>query len=459
MGIEELKARLVELQETGKAIQAKADAEKRDLSADEQTELEAIFAEFDQVEADIARRQRLQAQDTRLNASAGRQAPAIEPQPAAPAMQNRQQPRDGLRNTQVRTPAERDRWGFRNMGDFCAAVRGAKLNPAEMDPRLQNAMTTYSQESVAADGGFAVPPEWRSEIMRLVDAEDGLLSMTDVQPVSGNNITFPSDENTAWDGTNGIQCYWDGEADTITQSKVSLKDLSIKLHRLTALVPVTEELLEDSPAMGAYVTGKAGEKFAFKVNDAIVNGSGAGAPLGIMNAPCTVSVAKETSQTAATIHANNIVKMIARMPAKAYRRAAWLVNQDCLPQIMKLGFVVTDPAGTTAGGAGALWMPPNGLQNGSPFGSIMGRPIIVTEACQTLGTVGDIILADMPGYLSAVKSGGVKTDVSIHLYFDQNATAFRFVLRMNGQPWLSAPISRKNGSNTLSSFVTLATRA
>jgi hypothetical protein len=48
----------------------------------------------------------------------------------------------------------------------------------------------------------------------------------------------------------------------------------------------------------------------------------------------------------------------------------------------------------------------------------------------------------------------LKTDYSIHLWFDQAINAFRFILRMNGQPWLSAAIARKNGSNTLSHFVT-----
>jgi len=209
--------------------------------------------------------------------------------------------------------------------------------------------------------------------------------------------------------------------------------------------------------MSGYVTSKAGEKMAFKVNDAIINGTGVGQPLGIMNAPCTVSVAKVTSQTAATFHADNAVAMMARMPAQSFGNSVWLINQDVVPQILKLGFAVTTAAGTAAG-AGALYLPPNGLANQSTYGSLLGRPIIVTEACATLGTVGDVILADLTKYLSVVK-GSMKADVSIHLWFDQNVSAFRFVMRMNGQPWLSAAIARKNGSNTLSHFITLATRA
>lgn len=327
-----------------------------------------------------------------------------------------------------------------------------------MDYRLSNAaLSTTSSEGVGADGGFAVPPEWRAEIMRLVDAEDSFLNDTDVQPVSGNNITYPTDETTGHQSTGGIQVYWDGEADTITQSKVALKTVDIKLHRLTALVPMTEELLQDTAAMGAYVTSKAGEKFAFKINDAIINGTGVGAPLGIMNAPCKVTVTKESSQTAATIHGRNVLKMMARMPARSYGRAVWLVNQDCLPQIAGLAMDVTKADGTAAG-AGILYMTPQGLANQSAFGSILGRPIVVTEACQTVGTEGDLILADLSKYLSVVR-GSLKSDYSIHLWFDQAINAFRFILRMNGQPWLSAAIARKNGSNTLSHFVTLQTRS
>ena len=71
----------------------------------------------------------------------------------------------------------------------------------------------------------------------------------------------------AWQATGGIQTYWDGEASTVTQSKPQLKDLTLKLHRLTALVPVTEELLEDAPAMAGYVTSKAGENVKAKFQD------------------------------------------------------------------------------------------------------------------------------------------------------------------------------------------------
>lgn len=458
--IESLKARLSELSETSRAIQAKADAEKRDLNADEEKELDACLREFEDVEASITRRTRIVAQAARLSVPEQRLTqpePIAAPETARAVANAATAPRDGLQNTRLSTREERARWGFTSLGDFALSVRAAVVNPSGIDGRLTNAAaSTYGSEAVGADGGFAVPPEWRAEIMKQVDSEDGFLNMTDVQTISSNSITYPVDESPAWASSGGIRAYWDGESATIAQSKPALKDLTIKTHRLTALVPVTEELQQDAAAMSGYITGKAGEVIAFKLNDAILNGTGAGQPLGIMNAPCKVTVTKESSQTAGTVHGRNVLKMMARMPASSFKRSAWLVNQDVLPQLGGLAMDVTKADGTAAG-AGILYMQPQGLANQSAFGSILGRPIIVTEACQTVGTEGDIVLADMSKYLSVVK-GGLKTDYSIHLWFDQAINAFRFILRMNGQPWLSSAIARKNGSNTLSHFITLQTR-
>jgi HK97 family phage major capsid protein len=455
MKIEELKARLGELNEQAQAIQATADAEKRDLTKEEAEQIDGITAEFESTEADIARRERLEGISAKVTDTtpAPRKVTPAAPTNAAPNAP----PQRGAPAREPRDPRDRATNGWKSFGDFCNGVR-AVAQGFDPDPRLiNNALSTYSTEAVGADGGFAVPPEWRSQIMSLAMGEDSLMARTDQQTASGNTITFPVDETTAHQTSGGVQAYWDSEAATINQSKLALKELSIKLNRITSLVPVTDELLEDTNALGGYITKKAGEKIGFKINDAIVNGTGVGQPLGIMNAPCKVAVAAESSQTSTTIHGRNIVKMLARLPASSFGRSVWLINQDCLPQILTLGVEITKADGTVAG-AGPMYMAPNGLMAGSPYGTLMGRPIVVTEACATLGTTGDIILADMSQYLTIVKSSGLKSDTSIHLFFDQNATAFRFVLRMNGQPWLSAAIARKNGSNTLSHFVALAAR-
>ena len=55
--------------------------------------------------------------------------------------------------------------------------------------------------------------------------------------------------------------------------------------------------------------------------------------------------------------------------------------------------------------------------------------------------------------------GGMRTDVSLHLYFDADASAFRFIFRLGGQSKMSGTIDPPNSSITRSPFVTLASRA
>jgi HK97 family phage major capsid protein len=463
MKLEEMKARLAELHEQAKAVRATAQAERRDMNEQEITQLDALLSEFDALHEDIQRVQRVEDQARTLSEpgprptapaqpSAGPSSSDPDPQPA------RQRQPDGLRHTRMPTNAERGRWGWHNMGDFCKAVHAASIGRS-IDPRLNDAaLSTYGQEGVGADGGFSVPPEWRNDVMQLVSGEDALLSRTDQQSTLSNSITVPIDETTDWATSGGIQAYWTKEAAALTQSKPALQPLTVRLDKLSCLVPVTDEMLEDAPFMSNYVPAKAGKKMQFKLNDAIVNGDGAGMPLGLMTAPCKVQVSKESSQAAATLVARNILKMFSRMPAGNRNRAVWLINQDIEPELMQLNVTFKDAVGSAGIAAGAAaYLPPGGL-SGSPYATLMGRPIIPTEACATIGTTGDIILTDLGSYLSVIKGGGVKSDVSMHLWFDQDAIAFKFTLRMAGRPWLSAPIARKSGSNTLSTVVALETR-
>jgi HK97 family phage major capsid protein len=348
--------------------------------------------------------------------------------------------------------------GFAHFGQFVSAVRNAAMRPSAADERLAfgAAATTYANEGTGADGGFLVPPQYAAEIMSVIESNESLLARVRQIPVSGNSLIMPASEETAH-GTNGVQAYWDSEAATMTATKPVFQNREIKLNRLTALVPVTEESLEDAPALGTWTSMLAGEKMAFKVSDAILNGSGVGVPLGLVAATGTVSVAKESSQVAATIVAENVLKMWTRMPVASRSRAVWLVHSDCEVQLMQLNVKIKNVAGTENVGGMPVWMPPTGL-SGSPYSTLLGRPVVPVEASAALGTVGDFVLADLSQYIAIIK-GAVKADQSMHFYFDQNIRAFRFVMRVGGQPWLASAIARKNGSSTLGHFVTLATRA
>jgi HK97 family phage major capsid protein len=455
--VEALQDRLLELRDQANNIQARADAEQRDLTEDEQTEVNKIFAMFETTEADIDRRQKLGDINLRMAAPAGRRtepdANGADPQAGANPAQTRAQ-HDGQRGrgSLPATPRSQDtgKWGFRSPGEYFAAVVKGSLRNSIPDPRLiANAPTTYGQEGVGADGGFAVPPDFRTEIVKRVMGEDSLLSRCDQMLTSSNSITVPTDETTPWQTSGGIQAYWESEAGQKSQSKPQLTDKTVKANKIIALVPMTDELLQDAPGMAAYVNSKAPEKIDSRVNDAVLNGTGIGQPLGFLRSGALLTVAAEGGQTADTIVFDNVVSMYTRGTERTKRQGIWLINGDAEAQLMKMQFPGT-------GTAVPAYLPPGGLSS-TPYGTLLGRPVIPVEAASALGDVGDISFVDLSQYMAVIKSGGVKQDVSIHLFFDYDMTAFRFVLRVGGQPWWNTPVTRLNGLSR-SPFVTLAAR-
>ncbi len=448
VNLETLREELLSVNQQMGDIVNLAEAEKRELSDEELDKMDALQARFKNINRQIETIENLREQNANLVASAGRQTqpePAANNLPAAPA--NQVTP-----GVVVQPRATTGNHGFSSLGEFALAVRNSRT-PSTMDPRLiHNAPTTYGSEGTGADGGFAVPPDMRTEIKEKVFGEESLVSRTDQMECSGNQLVLPKDETTPWQSSGGLLAYWESEGSQLTQSKPSLEEVTYKTNKLTALVPVTEELLEDAAGIDSYLRRKVPVKFDSKLQKAIVQGTGAGEPLGILNSECLVSVGVDSSQTADTIIYTNVVNMFARMYAPCIPNAVWLCNQDILPQLMQMEFP------SSQNGTFPAWMPP-GMLADAPNGSLMGRPLVPVQWAPTLGDKGDLMLCDLTQYLSVVKSGGIRSDVSMHLYFDYDMVAYRFVMRMTGAPWWRAAITPATSASTLGCFVALDARA
>jgi HK97 family phage major capsid protein len=259
-------------------------------------------------------------------------------------------------------------------------------------------------------------------------------------------MTFPSDVTTPWQTSGGVQAFWEGEAGIMAQSRPAIQNVNFRLHKLTTLVPVTEELLEDAPAMGNFVSRRAAEKMDFRISEAIVFGNGVGQPLGFMNSPALIVQAAEGGQAVDTVVAANVLNMMSRMPVNLRRTAIWMIHPDVEP-LLPLMTLANMP----------IYLPTGGLST-AQFGTLLGRPVVPHQLCKSKGDLGDVMLVDLSSYMAITKAGGVRATTSIHLWFDQDITAFKFTLRMGGQPWWSEVTQSYNGSHTSSPFITLAAR-
>ncbi|MFZ7126372.1 MAG: phage major capsid protein [Desulfobacterales bacterium] len=338
--------------------------------------------------------------------------------------------------------------------DFYAEVKEASRPGAVPTGRLiANQPSTISTEGTGADGGFMVPEVLAPQIETRGQVFNNLMERCRIETTPANNITFVKDEGNPFDNTTGPRVYKVAEASQLTQSKIALKTTTFRLTKYTVLMPTTEELLEDAPGLGIYINSTVPTKIRAAVNDDILNGSGAGEPLGILNAAALVSVAKESGQSADCVLYENIVNMFARCHASNLANAVWLINQDILPQLLQLRFPTPDNTAHTP-----VWIPA-GVISQAPFGALLGRPVVPTEACQTLGDAGDIVLADLSQYILVQKASGIRGVVSPHVWFDWDVLAFKFTYRMIGQPLWGSSVTPLHSSNALSCFVGLDERA
>jgi HK97 family phage major capsid protein len=424
--LRDLQAKKAGLVASARALTDLAETETRDLSAEESSQFDALREQITSINTAIDRESNLIAEEASLGFSAG--STIID------MGDNREKD---------------EKRGFKSFGEFAHAVQVASSGRNVMDERLSMmaaAPTTFGNESTGADGGFLVPPEFSKQIFTLSLTEDSLLPLTDNIEISGNSMVFPKDETTPW-GTDGVRAYWQAEATAATATKPKLGTSILRLQKLMALVPLSDELLADTSALDSYLPGKVADSIRWKVNEALLFGSGQGQPLGCFSSGASIMQIKDGSQAASTVSLANITNMVARLIPGCYPRSVWLITPDALPSLF----------GLTLGNY-PIYLPVNQGAQGSPYGTLMGRPIMVSQHAPAFSAQGDISLIDPTYIRSITKAGGIQTATSIHLYFDADATAFRATFRVDAQPKIAAPVSQAKGSKTLSAFIQLEAR-
>ncbi len=319
--------------------------------------------------------------------------------------------------------------------------------------------TLYSGEATVeyddSQGGYLIPQEFSNRLHNIALEAAQVRPRATFVPMGTNRIGIPAvvDEDHSSSLFGGITIYRPGEAEQKSESKPTFRQVVLTLHKLAALTNVSDEMIEDSPqSIETIITRLFGQAMVFQEESDYFNGTGVGMALGILAAPCLITQAAVPAQAANTVVAQNIIDMWARLHPSLHNGASWHCDNSVLPQLYAMGIAV--------GTGGSVVFTPQGGLSTSPYAMLMGRPLIATEHCQALGTLGDIYLCAWSEYAIGGKAGSSAPKVasSIHLHFDYDLVAFRFVLRYDGQPMWRVPLTPENGGNTLGPFVALATR-
>ena len=196
---EQLAQILAQLSGDMDALTASAAADNRSLTDEEQGKFDKASADFAKAEQEIANINRAEEAKARLALPAPR---LTQPMDGATTMAAPSRP--GTATITGGTPAARGyaHHGFdKGFGEFLMKVREVATH-GRVDPRLMvNAITTWSGESIGADGGYALPPQFLQGIMSLVLAPDSFVRALNPLPTQSDLITIPTDEDAPWAAT------------------------------------------------------------------------------------------------------------------------------------------------------------------------------------------------------------------------------------------------------------------
>lgn len=344
---------------------------------------------------------------------------------------------------------------FKNFGEQLKAIKSAAKNPMNADERLHalNAASGAS-EGIDEDGGFAVQTDFAGTILESAVQDSEVVQACDSYEVSApaNRVEWTEIDETsiATSVYGGVMAYWGAEAGTVASSKPKFASREIKLEKLMGIGYSTDELIQDTGFMAQLYSRSFAAAISRELESAIISGDGVGKPIGLLGASGTVTVAKETSQTADTVNWQNIQKMWKRSKPSKRNSYVWLAHPDLEEQFENFQLPIGD-AGIP------MSLLPGGVNMQGPS-KIKGRPIIFTDCCEALGDKGDIYLANLNEYL-LIRKGGVQEAQSMHVRFINGENTFRFTLRVNGMPKKNSALTIKNSASTRGDIITLAARA
>lgn len=330
--------------------------------------------------------------------------------------------------------------------DFAERYAKAEANRTGMS------MKAALAESSGITGGYTVPPDYANRLLS-VDAESTVLvGKTDDYPMTGVELVMPVLKQTGAPPTGGTSFFagvvmnWTAEAALRSESEPTFGEFRLKANELSGYALASRNVLMDNAvALEQRLTQIFREAIAWYRDMAYLTGDGVGKPLGITNAPCTLTVARAT---ALQVNYADAVQMYGKLLPQSLPRAFWVMQQSVLQSFLQMkdgsNRLIIQPYFATAGGPAAV----------RPVMTMLGLPIITTEKVSVLGTAGDLLLVDPKMYFSGTRQA-IEIAASEHYKFLNNQITYRVLFRGDGRPWLDNPITLQDGTTKVSPFIKL----
>ena len=184
------------------------------------------------------------------------------------------------------------------------------------------------QEGIDPQGGYLVPDEYDK---RLID----ILTEENIMRTLGTNITTSGEHKINIAATKPAAA-WIEEGGTLTFGDATFDQIILDAHKLHVAIKVTEELLYDNAFnLENYILTQFGKALSNAEEDAFINGTGVGQPLGILAETGGAQVGV-TSASSTKVTADEIINLVYSLKRPYRKNAVFLANDVCVAELRKL---------------------------------------------------------------------------------------------------------------------------
>jgi HK97 family phage major capsid protein len=342
---------------------------------------------------------------------------------------------------------------------------------------------TALAESSGITGGYTVLPTMFSEQLFALAIEEAIVEpRARKQPLTTRQCTIPALDQvnetfTAVAGQSnllaGLVMTWVSEAATRKESEPLFRNVVGTAWEGSFYALASNTLLADNAVgLDNYLTQLFGRAVGWYLDYAYLQGTGVGQPLGVQNAKAAIQVTRQSgSGNKAFLYTDACAMMGKIYWPMRQDNLVWIVHPTVIPWLLNMtdqsGLNTFTPFNGQQGsialgrllfqpfneGAQAPIPAPEGAQS---IGKLLGHNVMVSEKVPALGSIGDVGLYDFDIYC-VFKRMDIEIAVSTQVAFLQNQTAWRVVVRADGQPLVGNNLTYADaGANsTASPFVLL----
>jgi HK97 family phage major capsid protein len=300
-------------------------------------------------------------------------------------------------------------------------------------------------ETSGAVGGYLVPTDFTNQLLQAISENSFIYPRAHVIPMRSLTTECPKvDAETAQSAATspffgGLIFKW-GTSQAPSETEPKFRSDPLTAWDLLGYATVSNDWLEDANTEGEdHLLKLFGMAAAWYLEYAFLQGTGTSnqMPLGIINAPAAKTVSRHTPSQILQV---DIANMAAAMLPFSWKNAIWASSPACVAQLIQVANFFLNVEANDEGGQ---------------VGSLLTRPVFITEKLSTLGSLGDLIFFDPWLYVVGMRQEVLIDADTLGPAFKTNQTDFRVWLRADGKPQVQSAITLQDGTTMVSPYIIL----